>query len=214
MAGWYKTGLLVFTLLVLMATMQASAETRRALLIGMKDYAPEVGPLANPHKDVRLMQSALEDAGFEVDVLMDDAANGVNVTRSRILSKIREHAQALEGQTDAVSFVYYSGHGAANEEDGKNYIIPQAVQSVATAELWDESVQLETVIERLQNNAPDAAHFVVFDACRNELKLSTSSRALTKGFVAEQERGGVFIAFSTSPDTRATDGDPDADSGP
>ena len=81
---------------------------RRALLIGMKDYKESVGPLQNTHKDVRVMADALSAAGFEVELLLDDVPNGVTISRSKILSKLRSHAQALANTPDAISFVYYS----------------------------------------------------------------------------------------------------------
>ena len=45
---------------------QALADEKRiALLIGNQDYPPEVGALTNTHQDVRTMEAALIDVGFE-----------------------------------------------------------------------------------------------------------------------------------------------------
>jgi hypothetical protein len=53
----------------------------------------------------------------------------------------------------------------------------------------------------LQEAAPQAAHYLVFDACRNNL----SGWRGAKGFVPEPQRSGVMIAFSTAPGTTASD---------
>ncbi len=202
-------GLVLFALT---AAWPAQAETRRALLIGLQHYADEVGPLDNPHKDVDLMADALTQIGFEVHTIKD--APDTPVSRAKILSNIRSHAEAVAGDPDAVSFIYYSGHGAANEEDNRNYLVPTSVTDAGSAEIWDSSVQLDTILERLTNNAPTAAHFVIFDACRNELKLRRGTRSLNKGFVVKPDPGGVFLAFSTSPGLPASDGDIDDPAGP
>ncbi|MEO1100722.1 MAG: caspase family protein [Pseudomonadota bacterium] len=199
-------------LLALAAALPAQAETRKALLIGLQHYADEVGPLDNPHKDVDLMADALAQIGFDVQTIKD--ATDTPVSRSQILAGIRSHAEAVANDPDAISFVYYSGHGAANEEDNRNYLVPTSVTDAGSAEIWDSSVQLDTVLERLTNNAPTAAHFVIFDACRNELKLRRGTRSLNKGFVVKPDPGGVFLAFSTSPGLPASDGEVDDPAGP
>lgn len=198
--------------MAIVSALPAQAETRRALLIGLKHYADEVGPLDNPHKDVDLMAAALEQIGFEVDIIKD--AEDAPVSRAQILTRVRTHAEAVAGDPDAVSFIYYSGHGAANEEDNRNYLVPTSVTDAGSAEIWDNSVQLDAVLERLTNNAPTAAHFVIFDACRNELKLRRGTRSLNKGFIVKPDPGGVFLAFSTSPGLPASDGDAADPAGP
>ena len=44
----------------------ALAEERVALLIGNQNYAPGVGGLTNPHKDIELVGSSLQQLGFNV----------------------------------------------------------------------------------------------------------------------------------------------------
>jgi uncharacterized caspase-like protein len=68
----------------------------------------------------------------------------------------------------AVAFLYYAGHGAA-DGNGVNYLIQVDAKSADDGELWDRSLRLEEIARRLKADAGNASHFVVFDACRNEL---------------------------------------------
>ena len=87
---------------------------------------------------------------------------------------------------DALSFFYYSGHGVSNPETQINYLIPVDVTDVNDDKLWFESFQQNTIIDLLSKQAPNATHYVVFDACRNELNIAgAAAKALgtDKGFV-------------------------------
>jgi S1-C subfamily serine protease len=175
----------------------ARAEKRVALLIGNAGYAPAVGPLKNPHNDIARLEGALKDVGFEV-VTAKDAG------RRAILSAVNKFATTLNAAgSDALGFFYYSGHGLARAEDHSNYLIPTDVADTESSDFWFDTVPLDTVIGMLENGAPNAAKFVVFDACRNELRLPT--RTTLKGFVPVREKNGVFIAFSTEPNASASD---------
>src|SRR5262249_27566368 len=66
----------------------------------------------------------------------------------------------------------YSGHGAANPDTQINYLIPVDVADPNDSNLWYQSFQQNDLIDKLSKQAPNATHYVVFDACRNELNLS------------------------------------------
>ena len=57
------------------------------------------------------------------------------------------------------------------------------------------------IVDLLNDRAPHAVHFIVFDACRSNLGGSRGSR----GFVPVTERPGMFISFSTAPGATASD---------
>ena len=61
----------VALLMVLLVPSAAYAEKRIALLIGNQAYANEIGPLANPHNDVALLEKTLKALNFEVAVERD-----------------------------------------------------------------------------------------------------------------------------------------------
>ena len=111
------------------------------------------------------------------------------------------------GGQRAIGFFYYSGHGAQNKENGVNYLIPTDVKSV-DAELQGYSVPLKSVTDTMRERAPNATHFVVFDACRNSLKLKEpGSKALmqSKGFEPVRAVSGMLVAYATAEGETASD---------
>ena len=87
--------------------------------------------------------------------------------------------------------------------------IPVDVKTTEAGELWDQSLRLAEITRKLKTEAGNATHFVVFDACRNTLKLTRAgSRALvlSKGFVPVAQEGGMLIAYATAEGELASDG--------
>jgi uncharacterized caspase-like protein len=68
---------------------------------------------------------------------------------------------------DAVGFLYYSGHGIASA--GENYLIPTDVDEPSTVQRSMQGVKQTEVLAILRGEAPNAAHYLVLDACRNTL---------------------------------------------
>jgi uncharacterized caspase-like protein len=170
------------------------AEPRIALLIGNQGYATDVGPLKNPLNDVRIVGAALAKVGFEVMTPVQDADRG------RILRATHNFAGRLQAAgPEAVGFFYYSGHGVAF--DGDNFLIPISVKSTTRSELDVEGVKLTDIINILNDRAPKAVHFIVFDACRNNLGGLRGA----KGFIPVEAKPGMLVAFSTAPGTTASD---------
>ena len=170
---------------------EALAQAKIALLIGNQAYDPSIGVLKNPYNDIALVGDALKGSGFEVMPLVRDAR------RSTILGEVRELVRRLNAAgPGAVGFLYYSGHGAAEADTGVNYLIPVNAREPGSAAFWDESLKLDDVLKLLEG-AQAAAKFVVFDACRNELRVPTKSTS--KGFVPVAEQHGMFIAYATAP---------------
>ncbi len=187
---------LVVTLTVAPIT-TAQEPQRFALVIGNQSYHPSVGRLQNPHNDISVVSAVLQKQGFTVLPPVRDAR------RSQILGAVRELVARLNGAgAGAIGFVYYSGHGAAEKDTNINYLIPVDATEPGTAAFWDDSLKLDEVL-RLLDGARNAAKFVVFDACRNELQLP--ERTSDKGFIPIREHHGTFIAYSTAPGRVASD---------
>jgi hypothetical protein len=174
---------------------QVHAEGRFALLIGNQNYKPDVGPLTNPQNDVVLLERALESIGFDVTVVRDAELGA-------IYQALNAHIHRLQAAgPGAIGFFYYSGHGAANDENGADYLIPVDTPTIETTALWDLSMRLGEITSKLKTEAGNATHFVVIDARRNKLKLKKpGTKALTqsKGFRAFPSEAGMLIAFATA----------------
>lgn len=175
---------------------KAQETAKLALLIGNQGYEPSVGVLKNPHNDIALVGAALSVQGFTVLPLVKDAS------RVEILRAIRDFARRLnQAGAGAIGFFYYSGHGAAENGTNANYLIPIGAGKPGSEGFWDESVNLDDVL-KLLSNASAAAKFVLFDACRNELRLPYRG---SKGFVPVREQPGIFVAYTTAPGQPASD---------
>lgn len=175
---------------------------RIALLIGNQAYSDQVGPLKNPHNDVVLLDAALKQLGFAVTVLKDAGYRDMDTAIKRHIADVRRAGAG------ALSFFYYSGHGVANPETQINYLIPTDVRDANDPGLWHLSFEQNDIIEKLNRQAPQATHYVVFDACRNELRLSgAGQKALgaEKGFVPVAQTAGLLIAYATAPKQTASD---------
>src|SRR5215831_18229866 len=181
-------------LMLLLLYSGACAEKRIALLIGNKDYKPGVGALVNPLNDVRLVGEALKVVGFEV------LKPAQNVRRAELLRALYEFAAKLKAAgPDAVGFLYYSGHGIASA--GENYLIPVDIDEPSTVELSVQGVKQSEVLAILRSEAPNAAHYLVLDACRNTLQGARGG----KGFLPVGQQSGVLVAFATEPGKTASD---------
>ncbi|MBI1385813.1 MAG: SUMF1/EgtB/PvdO family nonheme iron enzyme [Rhizobiales bacterium] len=167
---------------------------RFALLIANQDYQPGVGALRNPHNDIRIVGEALRKVGFEV---LEPVRDGTRVT---ILLAVNDFAARLAAAgPNATGFLYYSGHGIAS--DGENYIIPTDVPEPSTRLLRVSGVRQSEILDILRTEAPRAAHYLVLDACRNELRGDRGG----KGFLPVQQRSGALIAFAAAPGRTASD---------
>src|SRR5262245_8391742 len=196
---WVRVVIAV-VLLLLPAAASAQSEKHIALLIGNQAYGSEIGRLANPHNDIALLEKALKGLGFDV-VTVSDAGLGA------LHQAVNTYARRVQvAGPSAVGFFYYSGHGAS--DGSTNYLIPVDVKTTETGELWDQSLRLTEITRKLKTEAGNATHFVVFDACRNTLKLTQpGSRAVvqTKGFVPVVQENGMLIAYATAEGELASD---------
>jgi hypothetical protein len=180
----------------------AHAESRFALLIGNQGYTDKIGRLTNPHNDIALVGAALEKVGFEVTRIRDAGYKTIDTALKRHIQQVRHAGK------DTISFFYYSGHGASDPDTEINYLIPTDVEGADEANVWTNSIELGDVVSRLRDQSPLATHYVVFDACREELHLTREGKkamGAERGFVAIGSVSGVMIAYATAPGKTASD---------
>jgi hypothetical protein len=180
----------------------AHAESRFALLIGNQNYSHNVGPLKNPHNDIELVGAVLEKLGFKVMLIKDAGYKRIETALKIYNAQVRRAGQ------DAISFVYYSGHGASDPDTQINYLIPVDVDGTDEASIWTNSLELGDIVNKLRDQSPNATHYVVFDACREELHLTHEGKKAVgaeRGFVAVGSVTGVMIAYATAPGRTASD---------
>jgi len=193
----------VFWLCFVMPVSVFAAE-RLALVIGNQTYNEKVGALTNPHNDIDVVGAALEKLNFKTTKIKDADFTTLQKAMKSHIAKVRESGP------DTINFVYYSGHGAADATTGLNYLIPVDVLDAEDSSLWLNSVELKgDLIDKLSGQAPGATHFVVFDACRNELQLKVKGKKAFevdgKGFVPIEQGGGILVAYATAAKRTASD---------
>jgi hypothetical protein len=198
---YHRLVLFAAALLIGAASATAQEAKRFALLIGNQGYNAKVGPLKTPHNDIALVGAALRSLGFKVIEIKDADYTATDTAIKRYAQSMRREGEG------SIGLLYYSGHGAADPDTKTNYLIPVDVPNADDADLWTNSLNLNQIVESLREQAPNATHYVVFDACRNELNLTRKGKkALTdKGFVPMAYTPGVMVAYATAPGQTATD---------
>jgi len=198
----FPTALLLALILSFATTARSQSDNRFALLIGNQGYQDNVGKLKNPHHDIAMIGAELRKVGFTVNEVRDAGYRELETALRRHIQLVRRAGPG------ALGFLYYSGHGAVEPETQINYLIPVDVPSADDADLWTNSIDLREIINRLRAQSPDATHYVVFDACRDELRLTRAGKkalGTEKGFVPFANTAGVMVAYSTAPGQTASD---------
>ena len=165
-------GLVFFSLAFLVALSWAVAQpkpARVAILIGNKNYTAKVGPLINPHNDVRRVGEALREVNFEI---IDELRDG---RRASMLEAVHAMGERLRSSgSGSVGFLYYTGHGVALGDE--NLLLPTDMTDTKESSLRIHGVRLSEILDVLNRLAPDATKFVVLDACRNSLRAAPARK--------------------------------------
>ena len=176
---------------------------RIALLIGNRNYAPNLNDLTNPHNDVLLMKDRLTEAGFEVFLYRDADPDQMGLSLSSLATRLSKEPKEMPPTV----FFYYSGHGFAPDPAGPNYLAPVGMKLTSETDLI-RALSIEKVIEYVQAFEPSFA-FYVLDACRNDPGLpaadGTKSVSASKGLSRVDWVGGALVAYATAPGETAFD---------
>jgi hypothetical protein len=176
----------------------ADSGARIALVITNQAYTQPGAKLTNTYNDGAVIRAALETVGFKVWLVKD-----TNNERA-LLQAVAEHVQRMaEAGPNAVGFLYYSGHGAADRPNGENFLIPTDVPLTHTSQLPLLAVRLEKITSTLASAG--RMSFVVFDACRNVPLLRETKDLTFKGLAPVREQNGLLVAFATEPGNVAVD---------
>jgi uncharacterized caspase-like protein len=174
----------------------AAAEPRLALVIGNSSYRsfPE---LTSAQEDAALVSASLKEARFDVLTI-------VNADTTRLRDSVNRFAAKVKGaQPGAVAFIYYAGHGGADDEQ-RNYLFPTDMEVQATSAAPEGAYPLDALLTALESPRLSLA-FVVLDTDQSNpfrnrgedpgyADTETPHAAQTVG-----RRGKVMIAFSASP---------------
>jgi tetratricopeptide (TPR) repeat protein len=163
---------------------------RVALIIGNNNYS--ISPLRNAINDARLMDKALQAAGFKT-ILKEDANYP---TMEEAVAKFAEQL----GPDDTALF-FYAGHGVQIESE--NFLVPVDFEAASTViQAKFKCFRLASLFEELKKRTKRS--IIILDACRSNPVAET--HALQSGLAQPQVAGmETFIAYSTSPGQVAAD---------
>ena len=183
---------------------------RLALVIGNASYGGGITPLRNPARDASAVTDVLRRLNFTVFLALDARGATIRDCVARMQTAL---------SPDDIALIYYSGHGI--QIDDRNYIV--ATDAKPDGALSDAFVYIDEIIDGVKEKS--ASILVFLDACRNNpfageatqgLSVSTG-RSLDRGLAkvepgtsgARKEARGIFVAYSTSPNATASDGEGD-----
>ena len=165
---------------------------RLAIVIGNSKYQ-HVGLLKNPQNDANDMAIVLEKLNFKVIKYLDATQNELSSAINDFLRELDEYSTGL---------LYYAGHGM--QVDGDNYIIPVDCELSDKAKMVNSCISLNDYFKRL-SIYKGKVNICILDACRDN--PFTTDRGFSTGFFDfKNQPKGTVIAYSTSPDCAASDG--------
>ncbi len=185
-------------------TKYAKAETRLALVIGNGEYQHHPA-LKNPINDAEAVLRVLKAAEFRV-------LDGRNLDKYQLENLFKEYLRELNDAD--VALLYYSGH--AVQVGGENYLIPTGAKLQNDHDLELEAINLGTIRRYMEKRS--RLQLIFLDACRDNPFIGrkftysaspTRSNETTRGLALVQAGAGSLIAFSTDPNSVASDGDGD-----
>jgi len=171
------------------ARAQNSADLpRTALLIGVGSYdgAKYKGRTIRDlpgvtDVDLPKMEAKLKDLGFTVTTLADPTLVQAKAAVDGFSARIKTNP--------GVSLFYFSGHGG--EYEGKNYLIPRGASIGTVADLADEALSAQRVLNGMEESGA-AVNLVFLDCCREDLGKSVGGAEM-----APLKARGSFIGFAT-----------------
>jgi hypothetical protein len=165
---------------------------RLALVIGNDTYE-HATPLVNARSDARAVADALTRDGFSVLLKRD-------LNLKQMKAALREFKERVSGGDEVV--FYYSGHGV--QFGGTNYLIPVDLLPESEAQIIDESVSLQRVLDDLQEQKTRFA-LAIIDACRNNPFKGSGKAIGGKGLAPVAAATGQMILYAAGAGQEALD---------
>jgi formylglycine-generating enzyme required for sulfatase activity len=172
------------------------AGERNALLIANSHYEGNAA-LRNPGNDVDAMEAALTDLGFSVTKQKDLDLRRMDESLVAFRRKLGKGGLAM---------FFYSGHGM--QVKGGNYLVPLGADPHEESQVKYQCFDVGQVLDLMTESGCNLK-VVVLDCCRdNPFQRSWSRNNSRKGLAGFSDvPQGTIIAFSTSPNATAADGD-------
>jgi len=165
---------------------------RVALVIGNSEYQ-QGGRLLNPVNDATDIAAVLQTLGFQVTLKR-------NTKYREMEDTIRHFGRDL--RSGDIGLLYFAGHGM--QVEGENYLIPTDAVLENAADVKHKTVPMNWVLDTMRE-AKNGFNVIIFDACRNN-PFPQGQRGGFRGLAVAPKVRGALVAYSTSPDDVAADG--------
>jgi tetratricopeptide (TPR) repeat protein len=170
----------------------ADPRARVALVIGNASYQDADAPLKDPVGDARALASALQRAGFDVDVAENLTKDAMRGTLDRFYGKIKP---------GTVTLIFFSGFGI--QSNRQNYLIPVDAHIWTENDVRREGMSLDAILSELGNRQPSAAIAVLEAARRNPFERRY--RLTAAGLAPITATPGTLVAHATAPNALIDD---------
>jgi PQQ-dependent catabolism-associated CXXCW motif protein len=180
-------------LCLLFVAVSAPVEARRVALVIGNDTYKNVTPLKNARSDARAIAAVLKSVGFDVTVKED-------VTDSALKAALRDFKDRVQGGDEVV--FYFAGHGV--QFAGTNYLVPVDIIAESEAQVADDAVPLQRVLDDLRDQRARFTLAIV-DACRDN-PFKGSGRAIGgRGLAPVHAAKGQMVVYSAEAGEAALD---------
>ena len=184
---------ILLVVLLLCVAITNAQQSRIALVIGNANYQ-NGGDLTNPVNDANLMETTLQDLGFEVTKLTNASLKQMNTAALNFTREITNYDVAL---------FYYAGHGI--EVEGTNYLVPVDASLNDKYAVSYDAFEISKINDAFSRNSNNM-NIMILDACRDD-PFRSWQRGGDRGFVAiGNQTAGTIIAFATREGETASDG--------
>ncbi|MDR3334859.1 MAG: tetratricopeptide repeat protein [Treponema sp.] len=197
---WKRVRFWMVLFLITPLLLAAEPNRRFALVIGNSKYQ-YVEKLTNPENDATDVAAKLRKLGYQTELKL-------NVGNAEMGRAIADYVRRLASSQDNEGFFWYAGHGV--QLNSENYLLPVDIKAEDDVAVKYGSYPLNQLIESFEQIARNKVNVVFLDACRNNPFKNTTGgrRGVSRGLaVVENIPPDLFILFSTSAGTEASDGE-------
>jgi hypothetical protein len=173
------------------------ADPRLALIIAQTDYTNGPSDVASAEAEADLIENSLCHLGFKV-------YRHRNLTKPGLTDALADFRVALD-QTDRppIGFVYYTGHGAQNPNNGQSYLLGTETPLTAASEITAHGIDMRQLSTDMKATSARAI-ILVFDACRNVAVPGAKGNVKGLGYLSAPP--GMLIAYAAETNHVAREG--------
>jgi len=165
---------------------------RKGLVVGNDSYV-NISKLDNAVADANAMDTSLRSVGFNV-------SKYVNVSEKEFKAAIRKFRESINPGDEVV--VFFAGHGV--QLNSTNYLLPVDVKGESEAQIRDDAVQVQRILDDLQESQAKFS-LAVIDACRDNPFKGLGRNIGGRGLAPTNAANGQMIIFSAGSGQQALD---------